>query len=231
MQESLKAKGFFGGICNGEETEEWKRAVVKFKRRYKLRARYFIGPVTKTYVLKGEPIERNDLRLSDPSWLKIAKSYIGIKEIKGRLHNSTVVGFWKKIYSSWFDDDETPWCAAYVGACLEDAGFKSTRSARARSYEDWADGYRLPGPSYGCIVVFSRGKKGSGQGHVGFVVGVDKWNRLMVLGGNQADAVNVKPFDKSRVEGYFWPKGGPTPSGKKLPVLSSDGQRSSSNEA
>ena len=50
---------------------------------------------------------------------------------------------------------------------------------------------KLNNPAYGCIVVFSR----AGGGHVGFLVGKDKQGNLMILGGNQSNAVNIKPFD------------------------------------
>ena len=43
-------------------------------------------------------------------------------------------------------------------------------------------------PWFGSVAVYSRGK---GQGHVGFVVGVDAAGRYLVLGGNQGDSVSV----------------------------------------
>ena len=42
--------------------------------------------------------------------------------------------------------------------------------------------------------------------------------RPSVLGGNQADAVNVKAFPRSRVTAYRWPAGEPKPVGE-LPVM------------
>ena len=44
---------------------------------------------------------------------------------------------------------------------------------------------------------------------MGFVVGRDPRARLLVLGGNQRDAVNISPFDTARVLGYRWPPGAP----------------------
>ena len=55
--------------------------------------------------------------------------------------------------------------------------------------------------------MFSR----EGGGHVGFVVGRDATGNIMVLGGNQSDAVNVRAFPASRVTGYRWPTGVPAP--------------------
>ena len=87
-------------------------------------------------------------------------------------------------------------------------------------------GTRLDKPAYGCVVVFDR----AGGGHVGFVVGKDKQGNLMVLGGNQGDAVNIKPFATSRVAGYVWldwadgRKSAPKPERFELPLLDSNGQ-------
>ncbi|HHU2470361.1 TPA: TIGR02594 family protein, partial [Escherichia coli] len=78
-------------------------------------------------------------------------------------------------------------------------GIRSTRFESAKSYLDW--GEKLDTPAYGCIVVFTR----VGGGHVGFVVGRRANGDLLVLGGNQGDAVNIRAFPTSRVSGYRWP--------------------------
>jgi len=136
-------------------------------------------------------------------WLTYARSYIGQKEIPGLKHNSVIVNFFKRIKRGGIKADEVPWCAAFVGACLEEAGYVSTRFESARSYLEW--GSALGRPCYGCIVVFAR----NGGGHVGFAVGRDLKGRLLILGGNQGDQVSVAPFDPNRVIGYRWPKGAP----------------------
>lgn len=146
-------------------------------------------------------------------WIEIAKTYLGVKEVKGPQHNPKIVDMWKKIKRGGIKDDETPWCAAFVGACLEIAGIVSTRFESAKSYLKW--GVELSAPKMGCIVVFDR----DGGGHVGFVVGVDKEGNLQVLGGNQQDMVKVSSFGRSRVAkgGYRWPEGVPI-SEDPLPV-------------
>ena len=145
-------------------------------------------------------------------WVDEARRHIGLTEIKGPQHNPEIVAMWKAIKRGGIRDDETPWCAAFVGACLERVGIQSTRFEGARSYASW--GEKLEKPVAGCVVVFSR----DGGGHVGFVVGQDKASNLLVLGGNQADAVNVKAFPRSRVTAYRWPVGEPMPMGA-LPVM------------
>lgn len=141
--------------------------------------------------------------MNELPWIAEARRLIGIREIKGIQHHPEIVKMWKDIKRSGIKDDETPWCAAFVGACLERAGIRSTRYESARSYLAWGKG--LSEPRYGCIAVFTR----KGGGHVGFVVGVDAKNNLLILGGNQADEVNIKAFQRNRVSGYRWPDDAP----------------------
>lgn len=140
-------------------------------------------------------------------WVAIAQGLVGVKEVKGPSHNPDIVVMWKDIKRSGIKDDETPWCAAFVGSCLERAGIKSSRFESARSYNSW--GTELKEPAVGCVAVFSR----DGGGHVGFVVGQDKTGSLLVLGGNQGDEVCIRAFPRSRVTGYRWPEGHEVPAG------------------
>lgn len=151
--------------------------------------------------------------MNEPKWLAKAREYLGLHEIKGAEHNSKILEMWKAIKRGGIKDDETPWCAAFVGACLEWVGVQSSRFEAAKSYLTW--GVSLAHPEVGCIVVFTR----DGGGHVGFVVGKDEKGRLMVLGGNQGDTVSIKAFGFDRVSGYRWPAGEPLPEAAPLPLL------------
>lgn len=137
----------------------------------------------------------------EPKWLAEAREHIGLAEIKGQQHSPEILQMWRDIKRGGIKDDETPWCAAFVGAMLERTGIRSSRFEGARSYLQW--GETLSQPALGCIVVFSR----DGGGHVGFAVGKDRAGNILVLGGNQADAVNIRAFPVSRVTGYRWPAG------------------------
>ena len=139
--------------------------------------------------------------MNEPIWLTEARKHVGLQEIKGGQQAPEIVQFWKDIKRGGIKDDETPWCAAFVGAMLERVGIRSSRFESARSYLQW--GQTLTRPLLGCIVVFTR----DGGGHVGFAVGRDAAGRLLVLGGNQGDAVNVRTFPVERVTGYRWPEG------------------------
>lgn len=164
-------------------------------------------------------------------WIAVARKHIGLSEISGPKHNSTIQG-WLRQLKAWWSDDETPWCGVYVGAVLGACKRHVVQHwYRALAWQD--GGVQLSQPAYGCLVVFSR----SGGGHVGFCVGKDKQGRLMILGGNQRNRVSIAPFDRSRVVAYVWPadENGrglvPLPSRYDLPLLDSNGQPSSQNEA
>ncbi|MDE1478327.1 TIGR02594 family protein [Xenorhabdus bovienii] len=138
-----------------------------------------------------------------PKWIEAGYKYIGVHEIKGEQHHPNILQWWKDIKRGGIRDDETPWCAAYVGAMFEHVGICSSRFESAKSYLEW--GIPLKEPHYGCVAVFTR----VGGGHVGFVVGVAENSDLMVLGGNQSDEVNIRAFPRSRVSGYRWPSNEP----------------------
>ena len=178
--------------------------------------------------------------MNELNWIKIARNYVGVKEIKGAKHNPIVIELWRAAFEATaqpvpavFKNDETAWCGGFVGGVLAKAGLgrhipKSFPMARS-----WLTaGSKLNNPAYGCVVVFWRGSRTGSSGHVGFVVGRDKRGNLMVLGGNQGDAINIKPFSTARVLGYRWCGTQALPATHRfaLPVLKSDG-RVSVNEA
>jgi uncharacterized protein (TIGR02594 family) len=134
-----------------------------------------------------------------------AIGHIGQREIPGKAHNPKILGWWRAIRRGGIRDDETPWCAAFVGACLEESGIRSSRFESAMSYLAW--GQHLSRAAPGCVVVLTR----AGGGHVGFLAGADLMGNLLILGGNQGDAVNVAAFPAARVAGFRWPDGWPLP--------------------
>jgi uncharacterized protein (TIGR02594 family) len=137
--------------------------------------------------------------MADPKWIELAKADIGTREIRGRRHNRKIVEYFADVGQDWVKNDETAWCAAFVGSCLERAGIRSTRKLTAKSYLRW--GVPTKHPRLGTIVVLNRGNPNSWTGHVGFYIReTDRY--VYVLGGNQSDAVNIRAFPKWRVAGY-----------------------------
>lgn len=153
-----------------------------------------------------------------PPWLTIARSYVGLKEIRGKLHNPTILG-WLRSYAlnigRWGKGrDETPWCAVFVSHCLTEAGYQATNDARAASYKTYG---RPSKPRVGAIVVIRRKKKngenitGSGRGgyHVLFLDKITK-NFIWGYGGNQRNSVSRAAYPKSKyqIKAIRWPVGG-----------------------
>jgi uncharacterized protein (TIGR02594 family) len=170
------------------------------------------------------PLKKNEIETIRKNcelypWMALAWRDLGKSEIRGSKHAEFILACARKCGLSWVRDDETPWCATWLSGKLEMAGVASTRSAWARSYHGgWKAGRRISDPIFGCVVAFERGPK---SGHVGFVVAVDRKRGVVwVLGGNQGDMVSIKPFEMSRVLGFYWPLG-VVPLNITLPQLAS----------
>jgi uncharacterized protein (TIGR02594 family) len=151
--------------------------------------------------------------VNDPAWLTEGFRYNGLKEIPGPRHESVILR-WLEDLRAWWTDDETPWCGVFVAHCVKSAGHPLPRYwMRAQAWLEW--GQPIDVAARGAVVVFSR----QGGGHVGFVVGRDARGNLLVLGGNQGNAVSIAPFERSRVLGFRWPAGEPLPPVAALPTL------------
>lgn len=141
--------------------------------------------------------------MKSKGYYDIASSYTGTREFFGRDKNNPIIlGFFKLSGHKWVEFDEVPWCAAFVGAVLEEGGATSTRKLNARSYTDY--GSRVVGglqaAQKGDIVVLNRGNNPK-LGHVGFFDSFDQDKGLVtILGGNQTDdSVNLSQFETSRL--------------------------------
>ena len=102
-----------------------------------------------------------------------------------------------------------PWCAIFANAGLEANGVPGTRSPSSQSFTANQKFVKLPGPALGALAVFWRTSQSSGLGHVGFYRG-ETVNYVYVLGGNEADMVQIEPLPKASasfgLEGYYWPR-------------------------
>lgn len=139
--------------------------------------------------------------MQQPSWMAEAWRELGQSEVPGSAQNPRIVAMFDELgYPD--QSDETAWCAAFVGACLERAGISSTRSLRARTYLEW--GVPADDPAVGAVVVLERGSDPA-LGHVGFLVGMTDTS-VMLLGGNQSNAATVATFDRELVLGFRVPE-------------------------
>lgn len=134
-------------------------------------------------------------------WLSQAWREFGETERPGARANARIVAMFRDAGHAKIASDEVAWCAAFCGACLERAGIRSTRSLMARSYLAW--GAPLAEARMGAIAVFSRGSDPA-LGHVGFWLG-ETGDSVVLLGGNQGNAVSVARYPKARLIGLRWP--------------------------
>src|SRR5690606_38494629 len=148
IQRGLAALGFYSGTFYGKP-----------------------GPITQAAYdhYHGEQPATSDTSTTPSSslpWIDEARKWLGLKEGKGSKSNPQIIKWWDLIKTG-FKDDETAWCAGFVGGVLETVGIKSTRSGMARSYNSW--GVKVANPCFGCIAVFWRGSISGSLGHVAFV--------------------------------------------------------------
>lgn len=129
---------------------------------------------------------------------ELAKAEVGTVEWKNG-DNPKVVGYFRDAGHAYIKDDETAWCAAFVGAMLRRAGFESSGKLTARSYLEWGEPVDRRAAREGDICIFTRSNS-TWQGHVAFFV-KDNGDTISVLGGNQSNAVNVRPYAANRLLG------------------------------
>lgn len=167
-----------------------------------------LGPVTTAALVAAAKAGRVTVApaavVADLPWMQIARGYLGEREIKGSADNAKIVDLFDKAGHSWVKDDETAWCAAFVGGVLAQAGLPGSGSLAARSYEAW--GAPMLQPAYGCIGVKRRAGGAAWQGHVGFVVGANA-QEIILLGGNQGDAVSIASFPRRDFTAFRYPVG------------------------
>lgn len=155
---------------------------------------------------KGELFLPTDF--SPYPWMEFALREYGIRGISARGRTVNVVAYLRAT-GVGRSNDETAWCSAFVNWCMLMASFPGTGKANARSWLDWG-GQSLDFPVYGSVVVLWRENRNGTLGHVGFFVGMDG-DSLLLLGGNQGNAVSVRRFSKERVIGVRWIEGFPLP--------------------
>ena len=151
-----------------------------------------------------------------PPWLTTARNEIGVKEIPGPNRSNARIEEYlhTATHAGPHATEDVPWCAAFVGWCLQQNGIKGTGALAARSYLKW--GIPLREPTLGCITVLWRESPKGFKGHIGFWIAEDV-SKVVLLGGNQHNAVQASGYTKERVLGYRWPSAasisGMTPEG------------------
>jgi len=233
-QKLLKRHGFDPGPIDGEDGPQTRAATIAFKVSRGLRPRDFVGPVTELALRRGVKPARPRVMTESgavkmPTWLRLAYSHLGLREIKGSKHNAEILRWWERLALP-FKDDETPWCAGFVNAMIHASGLRIVEKNRAAALGWRWNGYgtRLDGPAFGAIMSMERPGKPS-SGHMTMVAGRDTRGNVMGLGGNQGNMVSINPYHPTaRNAQYHWPDGVDLPSltdFHALPVITSGGAK------
>lgn len=226
----LHGTGYFGTSTD--------TAVSAFQKRAGLAADGVIGIKTAAALdaalgsnLKATP-PAVAAEIARPLWFEAGLKLIGTKEGPGAKDNPQIIEWAKDLggdIGKEYTHDSIPWCALFANHCLAQAGLKGTGTLWALDFAGKWPSVRLAGMAVGAFAPMVR----SGGGHIIQIAGRDQHGRVMGLGGNQSDAVNIEPFPISRLnQGFWWPAGQPLPKTGfgVLPVVNSNG-RISSNEA
>lgn len=125
-----------------------------------------------------------------PPWIKTAMFEIGVHEIKGIKHDTRVLEY--HAVSGGYSTDEVPWCGSFINWVMLQNNFDTVDTpARAKSWLGFGAPSKVP--VVGSIAVKSR----KGGGHVCFVVAETNDGKLLCIGGNQNDEVNIRAYAKS----------------------------------
>lgn len=124
----------------------------------------------------------------------------GVSEIKGQKDNPEIIKYFDEIgFDGGKLKDETAWCSAFANWVAKTSGYEFSGKLNARSWLNVGESVKIP--EIGDIVVLWRELKDSWKGHVGFYINSDK-NYIYILGGNQNNQVNIKPYNKNRLLDY-----------------------------
>lgn len=135
---------------------------------------------------------------------QIAARYVGVKETAGTMSNPVILGM-LRLDNEWPQSDAVPWCSAFASHCAWLLRLPRSKSLAARSWLSVGTPITLTEARVGFdVVVLNRGGSPdpdvAGPGHVGFFAGLEG-ARVVVLGGNQSDAVSLARFQQADVLG------------------------------
>jgi uncharacterized protein (TIGR02594 family) len=208
LQIDLIAAGFDPGAIDGAAGPQTCAALRAFQAAHGLVSDGSAGPRTRAFL--G----------NTPPWLRQAGQLLGTRERTGAADNPAILG-WARALGLAYAGDSVPWCGLFVAHCLASVLPGTALPATPLWARSWARfGVTVP-PVPGAIMVFWRGRRGAGSGHVGFHAG-ESADASRILGGNQSDGVSLTWLGKDRLLAARWPPGGvPVPAQAAWGLLSS----------
>lgn len=136
----------------------------------------------------------------------LAGRFIGMKEVAGGVSNPAILAM-LQLDQKWPDGDDVPWCSAFANYVAWLLRLPRSKGLRARSWLSVGRPVGLDEAQAGFdVAVLRRAQMDAGPeivqaaGHVGFFGGVEM-GRILLLGGNQGDAVTLAHFPAAHVLG------------------------------
>jgi len=142
----------------------------------------------------------------------IAQRFIGTDEVGGQVDNPQIMAM-LRLDAEWPENDEVPWCSAFVNYVCWLLRLPRSKSLRARSWLLIGRAIKIDEAVAGDIVILKRGGANqpgpeviNAQGHVGFFAGyaaddANLFYKVEVLGGNQSNQVKLQTFEGDRILG------------------------------
>jgi uncharacterized protein (TIGR02594 family) len=150
--------------------------------------------------------------MTEPRWLKLARTDLGIRETPGVANNPVLMKRFSSITKQLgilYNADSVPWCGAMMAWWMQQCGITPPLIAvRAASWAGFGANLDKTKLAPGAVLVFER----KGGGHVALYVGEDA-THYHCLGGNQGDAITITRIEKTRCVARRWPKGEPVTGG------------------
>ena len=222
IQLALEARGFDPGPRDGIRGRRTIAAIKAFQAANGLVIDGIVGPVTAQKLFttfRPDPSAAAAISVALP-WYAEAWRLRGVAEVGGAGNNQLILA-WAADLAIPYGADEIPWCGLFVAHCigaqLPDEPLP-TAPLWARA---WGKFGTAVSPQPGAVLVFWRGARDSGKGHVGFYAGEDA-THYHVLGGNQSNRVSVARIDKQRLLEARWPLCVPAARGRALTVTAAD---------
>lgn len=207
------------GVIGRETTD----ALAAFQRKSNLRVTGVADNATVS-ALRADPSGGRNTPASAPPaeimapWMAEMHRRMGLHEKK----DNAKLSDWLKIGKYLGDPAKLPWC----GDAVETAIVKTLPHEVVPNNPFWAQGWasfgEMADPVPGAVGVI---RWNASSGHVGFVANYDKQrNRVLLLGGNQSDSINLTWFAMGTSSRGFmafrWPKTFPF---KAYPALTDKG--------
>ena len=147
------------------------------------------------------------MRKIEVSAFELAQRFIGMSEVVGVASNPQILAM-LQLDDRWPTGDDIPWCSAFVNYICWLLRLPRSKGLSARSWLLVGSSVSFESAEVGFdVVIFKRGKGDQpgpevikAPGHVGFFAGIEG-DEVLVLGGNQGDAVNVMRFNSCLVLG------------------------------